>query len=112
MAKRQDPLSPAFHALADPTRRAVLAQLAEGPATAGDLAAPFAMALPSFMRHLAVLEQAGLIATAKSGRSRVCRLRPEALGMAEDWLGAQRRRLEDQTDRLQAFLETRSDLNG
>ncbi len=111
MTKYSDPLAPAFHALADPTRRAVLARLAQGPATVSELAAPHAMALPSFMQHLRVLETSGLIASEKLGRSRTCRIEPELIGRAEGWLAAQRRICEAQTDRLQIFLESGADLD-
>jgi DNA-binding transcriptional ArsR family regulator len=110
MPNLYDPLAPAFHALADPTRRAVLARLALGPATVSELAAPYGMALPSFMQHLAVLEAGGLIASEKLGRSRICRLEPAMIGRVEGWLSTQRRLWEGRTDRLQAFLEQGGDL--
>ena len=111
MTKFSDPLAPAFHALADPTRRAVLARLASGPATVSDLATPFGMALPSFVQHLRILEASGLIASAKQGRSRTCRIEPAMVGRVEGWLGEQRRIWAARTDRLQAFLESGADLD-
>jgi DNA-binding transcriptional ArsR family regulator len=110
MPKFFTPLDQTFSALADPTRRAVLMRLAEGPASVTHLAEPFDMALPSFVQHLRVLEDGGLIVTEKTGRTRVCRINPAAFGQVEDWMAAQRRKWEAQTDRLQAFLEGGHDL--
>lgn len=93
-----------FHALADPTRRAVLARLASGPASVSELAAPFAMAMPTLLQHLRVLEAGGLIATAKSGRVRTCMLRREALAEAEQWLARQRAAWEAALDRMDALV--------
>lgn len=96
-------LDDAFKALADPTRRAVVQALGRGPASVSELARPFEMALPSFLQHLKVLEDCGLVATSKTGRVRTCTLRPEPLAEAEQWLEQQRslwtKRL-DQLDRL------------
>lgn len=110
MANYYPPLDPAFHALADPTRRAVVARLAMGPATVSDLAAPFGMALPSFLQHLRVLETGGLIASEKQGRVRTCRLNADRLAAVEDWLADQRRLWQVRTDQLQAFLDAGGDL--
>jgi DNA-binding transcriptional ArsR family regulator len=104
-------LAPLFHALADPTRGAVAARLAAGPASVSELAAPFDMALPTFLQHLKVLEAGGVIVTEKTGRRRVCRINPAAFGAAEDWLAAQRHKWEAQADRLQEFLEGGHDLD-
>tara|TARA_R110002073_G_scaffold330999_1_gene515346 strand:- start:114 stop:458 length:345 start_codon:yes stop_codon:yes gene_type:complete len=93
-----------FSALSDPTRRAVIQTLSQGPATVSRLAAPFAMALPSFTQHLGVLERAGLIVSRREGRSRVCSLNPKAMQEAEDWLAASRREWEARLDRLEAHL--------
>jgi DNA-binding transcriptional ArsR family regulator len=95
-----------FHALADPTRRAVIARLAEGPARVSDLAGPHDMALPSFLKHLRVLEEGGWIVSEKSGRVRTCRLRPEAAREAEGWLARQRSLWEARLDRLDDLLAT------
>lgn len=111
MTNQCDSLSPTFHALADPTRRAVLAQLAEGSATVSELAEGHKMALPTFLQHLKVLETGGLIATEKLGRNRICRLNPARIAEVEDWLARQRAKCEAQTDRLEAFLEAGADLD-
>lgn len=75
-----------FHGLADPTRRAVIARLAMGPASVSELAAPHDMALPSFLKHIRVLEAGGWIESHKLGRIRTCRLKPEAVQATEHWL--------------------------
>ncbi|AUN33284.1 ArsR/SmtB family transcription factor [Niveispirillum cyanobacteriorum] len=95
-----------FNGLADPTRRMVIARLAAGPASVSELAAPHEMALPSFLKHLKVLETSGWITSDKAGRVRTCRLRPETVKMAEDWLSQQRSLWEARLDRLDAFLVT------
>lgn len=95
----------AFQALADPTRRAMIEQLAHGPASVSALARPFAMSLPAVMQHLAVLEEAGLVRSAKSGRVRTCRIEPKALGEVEAWLGARRAEWEQRLDRLGRYLD-------
>ncbi|MGP9821049.1 ArsR/SmtB family transcription factor [Salinarimonas sp. NSM] len=97
-------LDAVFHCLADATRRAVVARLAAGPAPVSALAEPHAMALPSFMKHLRVLEDGGWIETRKEGRVRICRLRPDAARAAEDWLGRQRGIWEARLDRLDALI--------
>ncbi|MCW5937497.1 MAG: helix-turn-helix transcriptional regulator [Fimbriimonadaceae bacterium] len=94
-----------FQALANPTRRGVLERLALGSAAMTELAKPFDMALPSFLQHLQVLEQAGLVASEKRGRSRVFQLRPQPIAQAEGWLAAHRRQWEARLDRLDAFLK-------
>ncbi len=105
MANQQAQLGDVFYALADPTRRAVVGVLGRGPASVSALAAPFPMALPSFMKHLAVLEQSGVIRSRKVGRVRTCELRPKALARAEQWLGQQRATWEARADRMSAFVE-------
>ena len=80
-----------FQALADPTRRAILARLGGGPAGVGELAKPFDMALPSFMKHIAALEQSGLIRTSKSGRARPCTIETGTFELVDGWLNQQRR---------------------
>lgn len=94
-----------FRALADPTRRAVLQRLGRGPAPVSELAQPFAMALPSFMQHLEVLEECGLVRSRKVGRVRTIRLVPEPLKKAERWMAAQRALWERRLDQLDAYLE-------
>ncbi|MDO9487933.1 MAG: metalloregulator ArsR/SmtB family transcription factor [Sphingomonadaceae bacterium] len=97
-------LDPIFQALADPTRRAVIGRLGAGPASVGELAAPFAMALPSFMKHIRALEGAGLIRTRKQGRVRNCALEPAPLAAVAGWLAAQQAQWTARTDRLEAFV--------
>jgi DNA-binding transcriptional ArsR family regulator len=104
MAKHDLDLSPLFHALADPTRRSILARLARGPASVKELAAPTGLRLPTVMRHLSVLEEAGLIATAKDGRVRTCALVPEALTPMRTWLDEQRAIWEARLDRLDDYV--------
>lgn len=104
MAKHDPDLSLLFHALADPTRRAVLQRLAAGPAAVTELAGPTGLALPTVMRHLGVLEAAGLIATSKDGRVRTCALTPEALAPARAWLDEQRAVWEARLDRLDDYV--------
>lgn len=103
MAQYQ-PLDGLFLALSDPTRRAVIGRLSRGPATVTELAAPFEMALPSFMKHLHQLEESGWIATEKLGRVRTCRLEPQTFGAAQAWLDGQRAIWDARTDRLEAFV--------
>lgn len=93
-----------FQALADPTRRAVLGRLGEGPASISVLARPFAMALPSFMKHIRLLEGSGLIRTHKQGRVRTCAIERQPFAAAEGWLSAQRALWEARTDRLEQFV--------
>ena len=97
-------LDSVFRGLADPTRRAVISRLAAGPAPVSELAAPHDMALPSFLKHLKVLESGGWIDTQKNGRVRICRRRPEAACAAEEWLGPQRRIWDGRLDRLDTLL--------
>jgi DNA-binding transcriptional ArsR family regulator len=93
-----------FHALADVTRRAVIERLCQGNATVSELAAPFDMALPSFMQHLGVLEQSGLVRSSKTGRVRTYRLETEAIREAETWLGTQRRIWETRLAQLDDYV--------
>lgn len=101
----EDPLSATLAALADPTRRAILARLAEGEATVTELAQPFAMSLPSVSRHLKVLERAGLISRGRAAQWRPCRLEPEPLRAVSGWLETYRRFWDDSFDRLDAYLQ-------
>ena len=94
-----------FHSLADGTRRAVIAQLASGPASIGDLAQRHHMALPSFMKHIRVLEESEIVISHKKGRVRMCELRPQALTEAQDWLERERRIWGTRLDQLDAFIE-------
>ncbi|HYF85743.1 metalloregulator ArsR/SmtB family transcription factor [Azospirillum sp.] len=93
-----------FRALADPTRRAVIQALGRGPASVSDLARPFEMALPSFLQHLKMLEDSGLVETRKVGRVRTCTLKPEALAAAESWLETQRNLWTKRLDQLDSLV--------
>lgn len=104
MAHAQPALDGTFRALADPTRLAVVEQLAHGPASVSELARPFSMAMPSFLQHLRVLEESGLVATVKSGRVRTCTLRTEPLAAANHWLEAQRSLWAARLDQLDVLL--------
>ena len=99
-----DQLSSTFAALADPTRRAILARLVSGEATVTELAAPFEMSLPAVSKHLKVLERAGLIARGRSAQWRPCRLEPAPLRDANEWLESYRQFWEDGFDRLDEHL--------
>lgn len=103
MTKYDPELSLLFHALADTTRRSILTRLAEGPARVTDLSEPTGLRLPTVMRHISVLEEAGLIATSKDGRVRTCAIVPEALEPVRTWLDEQRAVWEARLDRLEAF---------
>ncbi|KWT64336.1 Transcriptional regulator, ArsR family [Hyphomicrobium sulfonivorans] len=103
MDNYQQQLDHAFSALADPTRRAIMARLAQGEASVGQLAQPFAMALPSLMKHIRVLETGGLVETEKRGRVRTCRLKPAGMQSVETWLAAQRAIWDARLDRLEAY---------
>ena len=93
-------LDATFQALADNTRRTMLVQLARGPLSVTELAKPLSMSLPAVMQHLSVLEQAGLVSTEKIGRVRTCRMAPNALSDAEQWISARRAEWEGHFDRL------------
>lgn len=93
-----------FHALSDPTRRAILARLSLGEASFSDVTAPFPMAKPTLLKHVQVLEESGLIRTRKRGRIRLCRLEPDALKATEDWLSRQIRQWETRLDQLDDYV--------
>jgi DNA-binding transcriptional ArsR family regulator len=97
-------LDATFAALADPTRRAILARLAQGEATVTELAAPFAMTLPAISKHLKVLERAGLITRGREAQWRPCRIEPAPLKEAADWVGAYRALWDARFDRLGDYL--------
>jgi len=99
-----DPLTLTFAALADPTRRAMLARLAAGEATVGELAEPFAVSLPAISQHLKVLERAGLVVRTRDAQWRPSRLQLDPLDEAVDWLLARRRTWDARMDRLEAHL--------
>ena len=100
-----DPLSTTLSALADPTRRAILARLAAGEATVTELAEPFAISLPAVSKHLKVLERAGLIARSREAQWRPCRLEAAPLKDAADWIEPYRRFWEESFDRLDDYLK-------
>lgn len=104
MANYYPILDDVFSALADPTRRAIIARLSQGEASVGELAEPFDMALPSFMKHIRVLESGGLVSSEKHGRVRTCRLTPGAMDAAESWIAEQRAVWEARFDRLEAYV--------
>ncbi len=99
-------LDATFSALADPTRRAILARLALGETSVTELAKPFAMSMPAVSKHLKVLERAGLIARGREAQWRPCRIEPQALKDVDDWLGDYRRFFDESFDRLDAYLKT------
>src|SRR5260370_31467590 len=105
MPKQSAKLDSVFHALADPTRRAVVSRLSRGPAAVTELARPFNMALPSFVQHLGVLEGCGLVRSHKAGRVRTYHLRPQALKAADHWMVEQRALWDRRLDRLDEYLK-------
>jgi DNA-binding transcriptional ArsR family regulator len=106
MAQYSTRLDAVFGALADPTRRLVIGELGRAPTSVSDLARSSPMTLPSFMKHIRMLESSGLIRTAKSGRVRTCTLNRERLVVVDGWLAEQRAIWEDRTDRLEQFVTT------
>lgn len=104
MAQAAEAIDGVFRALSDPTRRHVLARLSKSPGSVSELAAPFDMALPSFIDHLKVLESAGLVSSKKVGRVRIYQLVPQRLKLAEDWLTKQRNLWERRLDQLDDYL--------
>lgn len=101
-------LDATFQALADPTRRAIVAALARGQASVTELARPHRMSLPAVMKHLRVLERAGLVTQRKTGRTRRCRLSPQPLQRAEAWISQYRMFWEGQFDALDRYLKRQS----
>jgi len=93
-----------FHALGDPTRRAIVEKLSEGPISVSRLAAPLAITLAAVVQHLQILEQSGLVHTEKEGRVRTCRIEPGSLSAAEEWFADRRSMWEHRLDRLAEFL--------
>ncbi len=104
VAERTDSLSATFSALADPTRRAILARLARGEATVAEIGGPFAMTAPAISKHLKVLERAGLIERGRHAQWRPCRLRAQPMKEVADWLEPYRQRWEESFSRLDAYL--------
>lgn len=110
---RVDPALPdIFNALSDPTRLAVVERLSVSPASASELAAPFAMALPSFMQHMGVLERAGIVTSHKTGRTRTYQLAPASLQLASAWLAEFRNHWERKLDQLDHLLITTNHTQG
>ncbi|MDQ0251695.1 ArsR/SmtB family transcription factor [Sphingomonas sp. Sphisp140] len=107
-----DALSNTFAALADPTRRAILARLALGETTVGELAQPFAMSGPAVTKHLKVLEHAGLISRSRVAQQRPAKLEPAALKAASDWIAEYRRFWDAKFDDLDAYLDELQKKNG
>ena len=104
MQTQNDPLSAIFAALADPTRRAILARLAAGETTVTELASPFDMSLPAISKHLKVLQRAGLVEQTRQAQWRPCRLKPDGLRDIADWVAQYRRHWEASFDRLDDYL--------
>lgn len=101
----EDHLSTTFSALADPTRRAILARLTTGEKTVSDLAEPFDITMPAITKHLKVLEKAGLIERSREAQYRPCRLQPEPLKSIDEWIGQYRKFWEESFDRLDNYLQ-------
>jgi DNA-binding transcriptional ArsR family regulator len=106
MLNKSAALDQTFQALADSTRRAILAELARGPRTVSKLARPLSMSLPAVMQHLAVLEGSGLVRSVKVGRVRTCAIEPKALSLAEQWINQRRAECNQHLDRLGDYLNT------
>jgi DNA-binding transcriptional ArsR family regulator len=104
MAKYLPDLDSTFAALADPTRRAIVSRLCEGPQSVSELSRPFDMALPSLLKHVRVLEQSGLVSSEKTGRVRTCRIEPHALQATESWIHRHVTAWEKRLDRLEAHI--------
>ena len=109
MLNQLEELDRAFHALADPSRRAIVARLSEGPATVSQLAKPLPMSLAAVVQHVQVLDAGGLIRTEKVGRVRTCRIEPAGLRSVETWIAQHRRDWESRLDRLGDVLAELSD---
>ena len=105
IAPTLDPLSSTFAALADPTRRAILARLALGETSVSGLSKPFDISAPAISKHLKVLERAGLISRGREAQWRPCRIQPGALRGVDDWLERYRQLWEEKLDRLDAYLQ-------
>src|SRR5262245_31028243 len=96
-----------FSALADPTRREILGRLGQGPASISELAGPFGMSLTGMRKHISILEEAQLVTTEKIGRTRACRLGPEQLDDAVDWIETYRRQWDRRLDGIEAYFENK-----
>lgn len=104
MARESAKVQRVFHALGDPTRRAIVDRLSRRPASATDLAVPLALTLAAVVQHLKILEQSGLVKTEKVGRTRTCRLEPDGLSVVEQWVSQRRSEWERRLDRLGDIL--------
>jgi DNA-binding transcriptional ArsR family regulator len=109
MTNNSAALDNVFHALADPTRRAIVQRLCRGPASVSELAKPLTMALPTVLQHLQVLEASRLIRSEKTGRVRTCHLEPAALSSAEHWIGRHRIAWEQRLDRMETYVKALRD---
>lgn len=106
MLEPAKPIDGVFRALSDPTRRLVLERLSKSPASVSELAEPFNMALPSFVQHMGILEDCGLVQSRKTGRVRTYQLVPKRMKLAEDWMVRQRALWERRLDQLDTYLVT------
>jgi DNA-binding transcriptional ArsR family regulator len=106
LSEAAKPIDYVFRALSDPTRRHVLERLSRSPASVSELAAPFDMALPSFVQHMGILEECGLVQSRKAGRVRTYEIIPKRLKLAEDWMVRQRALWEKRLDQLDTYLIT------
>lgn len=104
MPATTDPLDQTFHALADPSRRSIVARLSRGPASVSELAAPLPISLPAVVQHLEVLQRCGLVSSEKVGRVRTCRLEAAPMRSVEGWIAAHRAAWEERLDRLGEVL--------
>jgi DNA-binding transcriptional ArsR family regulator len=105
MTNQSTALDRAFHALSDPARRAMVQRLTRGPTSVTELARPLSMSLPAVLQHLSVLERSGLIRSHKRGRVRTCRINPDTLSLAEQWLNTRRAEWSERLDRLDEYLK-------
>lgn len=112
MVKSSAALDHLYAALADKSRRAMIARLARGPASVSELARPLKMSLPAVVKHLGLLEESGIVVSKKVGRVRTCRINPKRLDVAQTWLARQRALWEARFDRMDAFLLEDGDLDG
>jgi DNA-binding transcriptional ArsR family regulator len=112
MLNYADPVDSVFHALGDPTRRALVDHLSHGPATVSELAAPLPISLPAVVQHLKVLQESGLVDSEKVGRVRTCRVSPATMRRAEGWIAERRAEWERRLDRLGEFLAEQDDEKG
>ena len=109
MLNSAESLTGIFHALADPTRRAMVERLSRGPASVTELAQPLEMSLPAVLQHLQVLEASGVVRSEKSGRTRTCEIDPASLRKAEQWIARRRAGWERRLDRLGDYLAKQDD---